>query len=309
MRQKNRFGGGAAASLALLVTLVAAAAAMNVSAAPLYEAQTIFEPPASDPQFHAHASCIVECPNGDLLACWYENGSLLPAPYFSGQRDKSDDVHIGGSRKARGVKTWEMRFVMADTFGVSDNNPCMVIDKQKRLILIYPTLVGVPEWNWDSGLLRYAVSTKYTKAGPPVWSKQNVLIPHVQGVKAVVESSLATLAEDSDAPTDKKEAFKKEMDKRLGTIAYYRLGWMPRAHPLLRSDGAVVLPLSNENFNVAAMAITQDGGDSWSYSNPVPQSGITQPTLWSFPTRLWLRSSGTVARSIASSEANPTTAV
>lgn len=267
------------------LTLFLAATAMMTAAfaAPLHESQLIFEAPASDPQFHAHASCIVECPNGDLRAVWYENGTILPAPYFSERRDKSDDVRIGGSRKAAGAKEWETRFVMADTFGVSDNNPCMVIDKQARLYLIYPTLVGVPDWTWPSALLRYAVSTDYSKPGPPVWAKQNVLIPHVQGIKEVVEASLAKLAEDTDSPIEKVEKFRQEIDKQLGNIAYFRLGWMPRAHPLVRSDGAVVLPLSNENFNVAAMAITNDGGDTWTYSKPVPEAGITQPTLAEFP--------------------------
>jgi len=58
-----------------------------------------------------------------------------------------------------------------------------------------------------------------------------------------------------------------------------RLGWMPRAHPLVRSDGSLVLPLSNENFNIAAMAITKDGGETWTFSSPVPEIGLTQPTL------------------------------
>jgi predicted neuraminidase len=54
---------------------------------------------------------------------------------------------------------------------------------------------------------------------------------------------------------------------------------MPRAHPLIRSDGVLVLPLSNENFNVAVMAMTTDGGNSWTYTDPVPEAGVTQPTL------------------------------
>ena len=111
----------------------------------LYEAQFIFDPEIES-HGHVHASCIVECPNGDLRAVWYENGTKLPPPYYLENRDKSDDVRIGGARKDQGADVWEKPFIMSDTFGVSSNNPCMVIDAQERLWLVHPTLLGVPIW-------------------------------------------------------------------------------------------------------------------------------------------------------------------
>ena len=68
-----------------------------------FEAGFIFDP-AVESHGHVHASCIIEAPNGDLRAVWYENGTPLPPPYFSKQRDKSDDVRIGGARKAKDVQ-------------------------------------------------------------------------------------------------------------------------------------------------------------------------------------------------------------
>jgi predicted neuraminidase len=62
-----------------------------------------------------------------------------------------------------------------------------------------------------------------------------------------------------------------------------RLGWMPRTHPLVRSDGTLILPLSNENFDIAMMAMTSDGGETWTYSSPVPDAGVIQPSLVEFP--------------------------
>lgn len=95
----------------------------NAAVTPVsFEAEFIFDP-ALESHGHVHASCIVEGPNGDLRAVWYENGTRLPAPYFSAQQDKSEDVRIGGARKAGDAKTWDKPFVMADTFGISDNNP------------------------------------------------------------------------------------------------------------------------------------------------------------------------------------------
>jgi predicted neuraminidase len=58
---------------------------------------------------------------------------------------------------------------------------------------------------------------------------------------------------------------------------------MPRVHPLSLRDGALLVPLANENFNVAAMAITRDGGESWTFSRAVPGLGVTQPSVVQVP--------------------------
>jgi len=226
----------------------------TATAKSLYEEAFIFNPQVES-HGHVHASCIVECPNGDLRAVWYENGEELPLPYFSENKDKSGDVRIGGSRKPKEADAWEKPFVMSDTFGVSNNNPCMVIDRQNRLWVIHPTLLGVPNWTWGSALLRYKISSQYDKPGVPLWEKVDILVPHIAELE--------------------KEASENPLKARLG--------WMSRAHPLIRSDGAVVVPLANENFYTAVMAITKDGGETWNYSKPVPGRGIIQPTLVEFP--------------------------
>lgn len=219
----------------------------------LYAEEFIFDPQAES-HGHVHASCIVECPSGDLRAVWYENGKELPPPYFSENRDKSDDVRIGGSRKLQGADAWEKPFVMSDTFGLSSNNPCMVIDSQDRLWLVHPTLLGVPKWTWGSALLRYSISSQYNMPGRPIWDKVDILVPHIPELEQM------------------------EPENPLKS----RLGWMSRAHPFIRSDGAVIIPLANENFDIAVMAITQDGGETWTFSKPVPGGRVTQPSLVEF---------------------------
>src|SRR6266566_2495372 len=76
---------------------------------------------------HNHGSCIVECPNGDLLACWY-NGS--------GERT-ADDVRILGSRLRKSSDKWTEPFLMADTPGFPDCNSCMIVDPRGRLWLFW----------------------------------------------------------------------------------------------------------------------------------------------------------------------------
>lgn len=267
---------------ALLMFSTLGSSPVLLAAGELYEPHIIFDP-QEEAHGHVHASCIVECPNGDLRAAWYENGTKLPAPYFSTQQDKSDDVRIAGSRFPRGGSAWEKPFVMTDSFGVADNNPCLVIDRSERLWLIHPTLLAVPEWSWGSALVRYHISSDYQKPGRPAWEHQEILVPHVEGIAPVVEATLANLEKLTDANAERIAAYRAEVQKRLKEPLSLRLGWMPRAHPLVRRDGTLIVPLSNENFNVPVMAMTADGGQTWTFSKPVPEAGLLQPSVVEFP--------------------------
>src|ERR1700730_19023497 len=88
---------------AFFFAILAAAAPANAAdpkATALYEAELIFPPE----HWHNHASCIVECPNGDLLVCWYSG---------SGERS-ADDVRVLGARKQAGSPSWSKPFLLAD---------------------------------------------------------------------------------------------------------------------------------------------------------------------------------------------------
>src|SRR5215813_1205822 len=109
----------------------------SVDGTPVYEAELIF--PLE--HWHNHASTIVECPNGDLLVCWFHG---------SGERT-ADDVKIEGARRRKGSKTWN-RFTMADTPNYPDTNPTMFIDPRRRLWLLWPTILAN---EWHTALMKY----------------------------------------------------------------------------------------------------------------------------------------------------------
>lgn len=246
------------------------------AAAPLYRERFIF----SGDRGHVHASSIVETPKGSLLAVWYENGPQNDAYYFrGGDEDKSDDVRIGGARLPGGADSWSEPFVMSDTFGVSDNNPALGIDAQNRLWLVHATLLAVPARTWGSAILQYRVSSDYESAGVPRWDRSTVLIPKPDGIDELI----ARAADDARRRTGRQSPQgvqrARELLDRLDDPFARRLGWMPRVHPVALKDGSFVVPLANENFNVAAMAITRDGGETWTFSKPVPSLGVTQPSV------------------------------
>jgi hypothetical protein len=112
---------------------------------------------------HVHGSTIVELPNGDLLAAWFQG---------SGER-WADDVAIMGSRLRPGETQWSEPFVMADTPGFPDINPILFMDGQNRLWLMWYTVIAN---QWETSLLKYRISEDWTRGeGPPQWAWQDVL--------------------------------------------------------------------------------------------------------------------------------------
>jgi predicted neuraminidase len=229
---------------------------------------------------HVHASSVVETPNGSLLAVWYENGPSNDAYYFKGgDEDKSDDVRIAGARLNRGAAAWDAPFVMSDTFGLSDNNPALGIDAQKRLWLVHATLLAVPARTWGSAILQFKVATDYEAPGVPRWDRSSLLVPKPEGLDETVAGAADDVRRRAGRQSPQGVQRARDMLDRLDDPFARRLGWMPRVHPVALRDGSLLVPLANENFNLAAMAITRDGGETWTFSQPVPGLGVTQPSV------------------------------
>jgi hypothetical protein len=268
----------------------------------VFEPHFIFDPEAED-HGHVHASCIIETPQGNLIAVWYENGPNRESYYYDLDADKADNVRIGGARFFQGEANWRKPFVMADTYGISDNNPCMVVDAEKRLWLVFPTLIGVPLRTWGSGLPQYRVSSDYESPGRPRWDRASILLIHPNGLDEVVAGFANQLRSGADRQNQNAQRADRMLE-RLSDPFTRRLGWMPRTHPLALPNGTVLIPFSNENFSVPAMAITKDGGETWEISKAVPGMGITQPSVVLTPSGKLLAffRDGTGARRIMRSE-------
>ncbi len=223
--------------------------------------------------WHNHASCIVETRTGDLLVCWFHG---------SGERT-ADDVKIEGARLRRGRRTWSPRFVMADTPGYPDGNPCMILDPQGRLWLFYTTILA---HTWESALLKVRRSADYAHDGPPRWDYSEVVhvtpsaafVPEVERRLPALEAAVRAWPA-GEVQHAAAAVFLASLRTHAQDELYRRLGWMTRAHPFLLDNHRLIVPLYHDGFSFSLMAITDDWGQTWHTSTPLVGLGNIQPSI------------------------------
>lgn len=222
-------------------------------------------------KWHNHGSCIVECPNGDLLVCWFHG---------SGERT-ADDVAILGARKVKATGRWTKPFVMADTPGFPDTNCCMIIDPMQRLWLFWPTIQA---HTWESALMKYKISNSYMQTeGPPKWDVMKVL--HMKpgdDFAARVDQATEEYLSSVDIPDELRpqvEKWKTHLNQQASDKLTRRLGWFTRAHPYIVDGKSMLVGLYSDGFSFSLVARTDNWGESWKFSTPIVGGGNIQPSF------------------------------
>ncbi len=220
--------------------------------------------------WHNHASSIVECPNGDLLVCWFSG---------SGERT-ADDVQILGARRRWGARRWSEPFQMADTPDYPDCNPCLFLDSRQRLWLVWITVLN---HRWEGSLLKYRISTDYQRTLAPRWGVGDVI--HISPDERFVERVEAWCkrleGQASALPAELRlrlNVYLETVRQRAGDLLSRRLGWMTRVHPLILGE-RILLPLYSDGFSFSLIAISEDNGATWKPSLPILGPGAVQPSL------------------------------
>jgi len=248
----------------ILGLVICLTAALPAFAEPQYREELVF--PLNP--VHNHAPGIVECPNGDLLASWYRG---------SGER-RADDVAVLGARLRKGESTWSDSFVMADNPEFPDCNTTMMIDGKGKLWVFWPIIL---DNNWESALTVYRTSTDYEGDGSPKWNWQGVVWLKPEDFKdealKLLEEGLKKLP--PPAVERIRKAFGKELEERLSSKLYQRLGWQPRCKPTILKSGRIVLPLYSDTYSFSLMALSDDGGETWYASKPLMGFGNIQPAV------------------------------
>jgi predicted neuraminidase len=262
---------------------------------------------------HVHASTIVELPNGDFVAAWFQG---------SGER-WADDVRIMGARLPAGADKWSELFLMADTPGFPDINPILFMDAKNRLWLVWYTVIAN---QWETSLLKYRISEDFsTHSGPPKWVWQDVLHVKpgdsaergiqpgdrfVESIERQVEQYATYLqkevyaaqADEGQAAVTQWKARAAQLlakargedmtrrgilqggtgqgvSKDLGYPYFRRMGWQTKNKAVLLEGGRLIVPLYSDGFGFSLMAITDDGGEMWQFSEPLVAAGDIQPSI------------------------------
>jgi len=215
---------------------------------------------------HVHSSSIVECPNGDVLACWFHG---------SGERT-ADDVCIQGSRLRAGSGSWEPVFLLADTPGFPDCNPVLFIDDQERLWLFWITVLA---HRWEQSILKYRRTTDYTGGGPPNWQWQDVIVLKPGDSFATAVEQGFDQHVDEGMWAEYAPPYTQMLIEAARNPAKRQTGWMTRTHPLILPSGRFLLPLYSDGFCLGLAAISDDDGATWRASQPMVGLGLNQPSI------------------------------
>lgn len=215
---------------------------------------------------HVHGSSIVNLPNGDMLAVWFEG---------SGERT-ADDVKIMGARLEKGKTSWSEPFLMADTPNIPDCNPVLFLNNENKLFLVW---IAVQANKWEQSILRFRTSTDYLKSGSPIWNWQdNILLKPNDNFAKEVAQKFKELPENTAGWGGYAPKYDEMIISASGDAVKRSFGWMTRIKPLVEGN-RIILPLYSDGFNFSLTAISDDNGNTWRPSLPIVGRGPIQPAI------------------------------
>ena len=233
--------------------------------APAYRAELLF--PVE--HWHNHSPSIVQHPDGHLLVTWFHG---------SGERT-ADDVEIRGAWQKAGASTWSAPLLLADTPGYPDTNPTLFVDRTASLWLLWPTILAN---EWPTALMKVKTAARWPVGAVPAWDRSEVMHITPPDRFAEVTRREADRLAASRPAGDAGDRARTYLEKRKADAAdklTRRLGWMTRVHPMQLDDGRIIVPLYSDGFSFSLMAISDDGGDTWTTSDPLVGGGNIQPAL------------------------------
>lgn len=311
-------GGFTAATRTGLFVIAAAAVACRPApsqpeadlSSPFFESMEIFEPI----DLHVHGASVAELPNGDLLAAWFEGSGerwaddvvIKGARLRKGTAAWTDTFVLADTIGFPDInpvlfvdgrnRLWLLWYtVLANLWETS-------LPKY-RISSNYMMPEGPPEWEWQEVL--------HVKPGD---STERGIQPGDRFVRTVEEKLEAYreyleqrgfFSGEGESPEEKqarweawvqrtlaraagrdlmREGYEYHEDgtytvRQMGFPLMRRIGWQTYNKPIILEGGRMIVPLYSDGFSFSLMAVTDDWGETWKFSEPLVGLGNIQATL------------------------------
>jgi predicted neuraminidase len=260
---------------------------------------------------HVHGSTIVELPNGDLLSAWFQGSGerwaddvkIIGSRLSKGDTTWSEAFVMADVPEFPDInpimfidpqqRLWLMWYpVIANQWETSI--------PMYRLSNNYSGR-GAPTWSWQDVLFVKA-GDKTERGIQPTDLFVEQVSNQLQEYEQYLNSSLMPQIPDSlknslqtewkkykmkmDSLSKGKNMLRagriqeedKETDAQLGYPLTRRIGWQTKNKPVFLGK-RMILPLYSDGFDCSLFAFTDNGGQNWTYSNPVLGGAGIQPTI------------------------------
>ncbi|MCU0457008.1 MAG: exo-alpha-sialidase [Bacteroidales bacterium] len=261
---------------------------------------------------HCHGSTIVELPGGDLLAAWFQGSGERTAddvaimgsrfnrstgnwckPFVMADTPDFPDINPVLFIDSRS-KLWLVWYtVLAYQWESSVLKYRICVDYTKKNT--------APDWEWQDMIHVKAggsVPEGINRNDEFVKTLERKLGEYRQSLIAdgyIREDGSGTISEGMwEAATGQMLHRARGLDlvsngsdfddkgnkvrARVGYPLMRRIGWQTRNKPLITGD-RIILPLYSDGFDFSLMAITDNFGRTWHFSEPVVGGGNVQPAL------------------------------
>lgn len=266
---------------------------------------------------HVHGSTIVELPNGDLLSAWFQGSgerqaddvAIMGARLRAGEQKWSKPfvmADVPGFPDTNPIlfldtqdRLWLMWYtVIANQWETS-------LPKY-RISENYMKQDGPPKWSWQDVL--------YVKPGDPAERGIQPGDRFVKSIERQIEEYAKYLSESADVSEGAVGAVRepplpymlerwradllakargenmmrrgrlldatgKSTEQQMGYAYFRRMGWQTKNKAVIVDENRMIIPLYSDGFSFSLMAITDDGGNSWQFSEPLVGGGNIQPSI------------------------------
>ncbi|MBN1127270.1 MAG: exo-alpha-sialidase [Sedimentisphaerales bacterium] len=261
---------------------------------------------------HVHGSTIVELANGDLLAAWFQGSGerwaddvrIMGARLRIGQAKWSKPFILADTPDFPDInpilfldpkgRLWLMWYtVIANQWETS---------LIKYRICEEPNSDGPPTWDWQDVLHvkpgdstergiqpddRFVLSMKrqIEDYGKYLFSQSEGID---SAMRAILKLRWQQWKEELLAKAGGEDMVRKGIlvnpdggreEKQLGYPYFRRMGWQTKNKAVIIDDKRMIVPLYSDGFSFSLMAITDDLGRTWMFSEPLVAGGNIQPSI------------------------------